>query len=219
MSESSIPFQGQTAVMDAADQQPLEAEQSRRTVFVVAGLAALVVIVGIAAYFLLFAGGSDDTVDQSGPPAAGTPVAPAEEVVPEKVVQPRISAKSFGRDPFEALIVDASTDSTATGAETATTDAATSAGSTTSIESPASTAPVTNTPVASTPHKFRVVDVAPDNKTITVKVDGKQYPSLRAGEVFATIFKVRFIGGPSNSFQIGDEVFNVAGAKAVMISG
>ena len=64
-----------------------------------------------------------------------------------------------------------------------------------------------------------MVDVSSDNKTIDVKVDGETYKALRAGEVFADIFKVRYVGGPSNSFQIGDEVFNVAGAKAVTISG
>ena len=40
----------------------------------------------------------------------------------------------------------------------------------------------------------------------------------KAGQVFRKIFKVRYIGGNANAFQIGDEVFNVVGTKAVNIS-
>ena len=63
-----------------------------------------------------------------------------------------------------------------------------------------------------------MVSAPAGNKTVDVKVDGKSYKGLKAGEVFAKIFKVRFIGGNVNAFQIGDEVFNVAGTKSVTIS-
>ena len=64
-----------------------------------------------------------------------------------------------------------------------------------------------------------MVKVASNNSTIDVKVDGKSYNGLKAGEVFAKVFKVRAIGGPANGFQIGDLVFNVTGTKVITISG
>ena len=62
------------------------------------------------------------------------------------------------------------------------------------------------------------MSVAPDNSTITVNVDGKRYANLRAGEVFASFFKVRLISGASNSFQYGEERFNVLGNKRLTIA-
>ena len=78
--------------------------------------------------------------------------------------------------------------------------------------------PATTTPAASQAYHFRVVSAPAGNKTIDVKVNGKPYNGLKAGQVFAKIFKVRFIGGNVNAFQIGDEVFNVVGTKSVTIS-
>ena len=59
--------------------------------------------------------------------------------------------------------------------------------------------------------------MAPDNSRISVKVDGEFYRNLKAGEVFADYFKVRFIGGAVNDFQFGEESFKVVGTKAVSI--
>ena len=73
-------------------------------------------------------------------------------------------------------------------------------------------------PVASTAHSFRVVEVAPDNSSVTVKVDGKVYRNLRAGEVFAKFFKVVLISGTTNAFQYGEEKFNVLGTKRLTIA-
>ena len=64
-----------------------------------------------------------------------------------------------------------------------------------------------------------MVKVAGDNSTINVTINGKAYNGLRAGEVFAKIFKVRGIGGNQNAFQIGDLVFTTAGSKSVVVSG
>ena len=49
-------------------------------------------------------------------------------------------------------------------------------------------------------------------------MDGKRYANLRAGEVFASFFKVRLISGTSNSFQYGEERFNVLGNKRLTIA-
>lgn len=72
-------------------------------------------------------------------------------------------------------------------------------------------------PVPSVRHAVAVLAVGPDNTTVTVEVDGKTYTDLIAGQVFATYFKVRLIGGSSNSFQFGDEVFTIAGTKGITI--
>ncbi len=60
--------------------------------------------------------------------------------------------------------------------------------------------------------------VAPDNSSISVKVDGKTYNNLHAGEVFATYFKVVLISGTTNAFQYGEEKFNVLGTKRLTIA-
>ena len=215
MSESTIPFQGGgTAVMDrpAPEFEPESGGGGSRTKLLALGGLAAVVVLGLVAYFLLFSGG--EAVEE-GPvvkprAAAPAPAAPAEE--PATVKTPRLSSKNFGRDPFKVLITEpvAAVEPVTTTATTATTG--TTSGTT------STTTPETTTPVASTSHTFKVVEVAPDNSTITVKVDGEFYRNLRAGEVFATYFKVVLISGQVNSFQYGEEKFNVLGTKKLTIA-
>jgi hypothetical protein len=136
-----------------------------------------------------------------------------------------LTEKNYGRDPFEARIVEpaaAAGAATGTGTEAAPVDntsGATAGGAASNGSGTGSGSASPSAPEATTAHSFKVVDVAPDNSTVTVKVDGDTYRNLSAGEVFADMFKVRFIGGQVNSFQIGDEVFNVSGKKKVTISG
>ena len=73
-------------------------------------------------------------------------------------------------------------------------------------------------PVVTADHTFRVVGVSSDQTRITVRVDGKSYSGLKAGEVFATYFKVVVIGGKVNGFQFGDEKFSVFGTKKLSIA-
>jgi hypothetical protein len=222
---SEFPFQGQTAVADPPAAE-LEASSGNRTrVMVLVGLAA-VAVVGLLAYLFLFSGGDDGTDKSAGAPAAQSPAAPADEpaTADEPAKKQKISAKSFGRDPFEPLIVEVVASSSDAGAasDTASGGAATSGGSSGTASgggSTSDTGSAPSAPSAGTAHSFKVVDVAPDNSTVTVKLDGDTYRNLRAGEVFAEVFKVRFIGGQVNTFQIGDEVFNVSGKKKVTISG
>ena len=74
------------------------------------------------------------------------------------------------------------------------------------------------TPVVTADHTFRVVGVSSDQTRITVRVDGKSYAGLKAGDVFATYFKVVVIGGKVNGFQFGDEKFSVFGTKKLSIA-
>ena len=216
MSESTIPFEGQT--MTQAAPPEIEPDSGNRTKLLALGGLAAVLVLGLVAYFLVFAGGSDE--DPGGavvrkPSSSGA----ADETQAPAAAQPakkqRISAKSFGRDPFKALIVEPAVSTTTVGTQPAAAVPATSAGAATTTD--AATEPETSTPAASTAHRFKVVDVSPDNSRISVKVDGEFYRNLKAGEVFATYFKVRFIGGAVNDFQFGEESFKVVGDKAVSI--
>ena len=112
-----------------------------------------------------------------------------------------------GRNPFKALVVEpveapASVVAPVTGAAPAV----------------GTTVPGTTTPVTTTAYRFKVVDVAPDNSTVTVKVNGENYRNLTSGEVFAGVFKVRLISGQVNSFQFGEEIFNVNGDDAITLA-
>lgn len=220
MSESTIPFQGGGTALLERPAPELEPEpgsgSGKRTRLLALGGLAAVLVLGLVAYFLVFAGG-DEAADQ-GPvikPRSGAPVAP-EEPVAEPVVKQRLSAKTFGRDPFKALITEPeavvdTTSTTTDGTATATTDSSPTG------TSPGTTAPETTIPTESASHTFKVVDVAANNSSITVKVDGDKYPNLKAGEVFATYFKVVLISGQVNSFQYGEEKFNVLGTKRLTI--
>ncbi|HET9945867.1 MAG TPA: hypothetical protein VFR56_09455 [Actinomycetes bacterium] len=229
MSESTIPFQGQTAVLDRPLNdlgEPVEEPGggNRNKLLALGGLAGVLVL-AVLAYFLFFAGGEEPVADDG--PAAVVPKAAAPEqpaAAPAKTK--KLTGKTFGRDPFKALIVEpvevvsnpvgtttdpsttGSTGTTGTTAPTGNTSGSTTGGTTTT----------TTTPTASTAHSFRVVEVAPDNSRITVKVDGQVYRNLKAGEVFAKFFKVVLISGSVNAFQYGDDKFNVVGTKKLTIA-
>jgi|GraSoiStandDraft_4_1057263.scaffolds.fasta_scaffold88623_2 hypothetical protein len=224
MSESSFPFQGGTAVAERplaeVPTDEVAPEGNRSRVLLLAG-GACVLVLAVVAYFLFFAGGgSDDTTAGAVAPNAGkvlpsvapSPAAPV-------VAKQRINAKSFGRDPFKPLFVEDTTSagSVTTGSTGSTT---TSAGSTPATSAPTvATPPVgTTTPVVTADHTFRVVGVSSDQTHITVRVDGKSYAGLKAGDVFATYFKVVVIGGKVNGFQFGDEKFSVFGTKKLSIA-
>lgn len=211
MSESSFPFEGQPVADAAASPEPGTGKGNRTMLFAAGGVAVALVL-GALAYFLVFAGGGEDVPEGAvvRRPVAAKPV-PVPTTAPVK--QDRISAKSFGRDPFEprisepvAVALAAPAVATAPGTGTGTTAV------------PVATDPGTSTPTSTEAHSFRVVEVAPDNSTITVKVDGREYTDLRAGEIFATYFKVILISGEVNSFQYGEEKFNVLGTKRLTIA-
>jgi hypothetical protein len=215
MSESTIPFQGQTAVLDAPAPDPVEegSDRNRTMLLLLGGLAAALVL-GLVAYFLVFAGGDDSADDAVVPKPAGAAPVPAEEAS-TPVKKEKLSAKSFGRDPFKPLIVEPAA---VVDAAVPDTSVVTPTGSSGSPSGGTTTQPETSTPQASSSHSFRVIDVAPDSSSITVKVDGDTYRNLKAGEVFADYFKVVLISGQVNSFQYGEEKFNVLGNKRLTIA-
>lgn len=226
MSESTIPFQPQPTISDGEVPGLVSADDGsrNRTILLALGAVTAVLVIALVAYFFVFSG-DDADVDGTAAPAPKAASAPvpgpaAPAVSPATPV--RLSAKSFGRDPFKALIVEpvaavavAPTGVTAapavtspsTGGNTGTSDVPTSTGSGTSAA-----------PSESEAHTFRVVEIGPSNGTVDVKLDGKLYKNLQAGEIFGTYFKVVLISGQVNSFQFGEEKFNVIGTKRLTIA-
>ena len=116
-------------------------------------------------------------------------------------------------------------DATAGAADPSTTPVTAPVGSTNTTPTNTTVDPATGgtttttvTPTVTSAHTFRVVGVSSDGSRITVRVDGKSYSGLKAGEVFATYFKVVVIGGKVNGFQFGDEKFSVFGTKKLHIA-
>jgi hypothetical protein len=255
MSQSTNLFQsGGTALLDRPSPDLDGAPEhgggkGNRTALLALGGLAAVLVLGVVAYFLVFAG--DATVEQppAVEPGAGAPVAPPAEEAPV-VTAPKISNKAFGRDPFKALITEpiaavepvattgdtttgtpvsvapVTTDTSSTGStdigstDTGSTDTgSTDTGSTDTTDTGSTgSTDATTRPTESSAHTFKVVEVAEDSKTITVKVDGEIYRKLEAGDVFAEYFKVILISGQVNSFQYGEEKFNVIGTEKLTIA-
>jgi hypothetical protein len=232
MSESSVPFEGASAA-PALVAEPVTAGNRNRLLALGGGAAVLVVAVLL--YFLVFAGGGSDEAASATPPVKHViPSSAPSTAAPAPATSDKISAKSFGRDPFKALIADADpvgavggvgTSTVATAPTTTTggtttggvsTVGGTGSGTTTGGTGTGASTPVT--PVVTADHTFRVVGVSSDQSRITVRVDGKSYSGLKAGEVFATYFKVVVIGGKVNGFQFGDEKFSVFGTKKLHIA-
>lgn len=232
MSESTIPFNGAPAEAAPAEDP---GSGGNRMLLVLAALGTVAVLGALAYFFLLSGGGEDKETAAPAPkpaPAAKAPAVP-QPAEPTTVPQQNLNAKSFGRDPFKPLIVEAeavadttgtvapagtTTTDTTTTTETTTTEAGTTTESAETSEEVKDPVEDTSEPANSDAHTFKVVEVAPDNSTITVKVDGKEYKGLQAGEVFATYFKVILISGQVNSFQYGEEKFNVVGTKRLTIA-
>lgn len=226
MSESTIPFQGSTAVMDrpAPDLGPEpEGTGGNRTKLLALGGAVALLVVALVAYLLVFSGG-DEPLEEGVPPVTPSSSGAGADPAPEPATNtlPKLSNKNFGKDPFKALIVEPAAAVAPVAADPIGTTPGTTGtvlpGATTGSTDTGGSAPSTSTPAESTSHTFKVVDVAPDNSRISVRVDGKVYRNLKAGEVFATYFKVRLISGQVNSFQYGDEKFNVSGKVKLTIA-
>jgi hypothetical protein len=230
MSEQSFPFEGGTSVATApAPLPPLQEPaggQDRSKLLAVGGVATVLVL-AVVGYFLFFAGG-DEPAPVATPPKTVAPAAPApadDTTTGSTGQQPRINQRNFGKDPFKALIDPEAEAAAAAAAAAGTTPTGTNGTPTTATgTTTAGTTPTTTTdsgvtePAATTSHSFRVVAVAPNNSAIDVKVDGKVYNNLHAGEVFAKYFKVVLISGTTNAFQYGEEKFNVLGTKRLTIA-
>jgi len=207
---TTMPFQPST-LTDAPEAPEFDDSPGNRRPLLILGALAGLAVLAIAAYFLLFAGGSNDPAAKAVVPTNSRvqpSTAPTTAAKTAKI--PKTSKRNFGTDPFKALIVDSTV---------ATTTGTTTAGTTTPTTTTPTTTTGSTTPTASKSYRFKVVKVAANNGSIDVRINGKAYNGLKAGDVFAKVFKVRGIGGNSNAFQIGDLVFTITGTKAVTISG
>jgi hypothetical protein len=206
----------------APDLGPEGTGGNRTKLLALGGVVALLVV-ALVAYLLVFSGGEEpleEGVAPVTPSSSGGGADPAPE--PATNALPKLSNKNFGKDPFKPLIVEPAAAVAPVAADPVGTTPGTTGtvlpGATTGSTDTGSSAPSTSTPAESTSHTFKVVDVAPDNSRISVRVDGKVYRNLKAGEVFATYFKVRLISGQVNSVQYGDEKFNVSGKVKLTIA-
>jgi hypothetical protein len=218
---TTMPFQPGTVEDESAAPEPDDAPGNKRILLLLGALGVLAVIL-IAAYFLLFAGGNDKA-------ATGVVTAPrssalastAPSTAPTTAALPKISARNFGIDPFKPLLTVASAPATTTGttaagttaagttaAGTTTTGTTTTGTTTTGTTTTGTTAPGATTPAPAT-FKFRVIDVAKDNESSRVSVDGTA-TTVKPGDVFSEKFKaIRFTGGTCGTFQFGDERFDL----------
>lgn len=174
-------------------------------------VGGVIVVLGLAAYFLLFSGGSStDTSSASGlvPAAPHTSTAPgkaaasASPTAAPAVVGSGLS--SNGRDPFQPLVTAASP--TPTTAASATTGSTTTGGTTT----PAG--------VKST---LTVNSVNFATNSATVTVDGKPYIAY-AGQLFAKYYTLKVVIQGTQQcavFDFGDLPAQVCKGQAATFTG
>jgi hypothetical protein len=208
---TTMPFQPGTVDDAPVAPEPDDAPRDRRVLLILGALVGLAVL-AIAAYFLLFAGGSADKATNAvvAAPKSGAQPSTAASTAPGTAALPRISARNFGTDPFKPLLSVAVAPSTTAATPTTST--------------PTTNTPTTNTPTtgATTPavpsFRFRVVNVATDNESARVSVDGTA-ATVKPGEVFSEKFKaIRFSEGTCGTFQFGDERFDLCEGSAVNVN-
>lgn len=199
---TTMPFQPGT-LAEAPDAPELdESAGSNRLLLVLGALAGLAVL-AIAAYFLLFAGGSEDKTATAVVPAPNSSARPstAPSTAPKTAALPKISARNFGTDPFKPLLTAPVIGSTTTGSTTT--------GTTTTT--PTTTTPTTTTPTTTTPtttgttYRFKVINVSGNNETARVSLNGA-VQTISPGDIVGDkfLFK-RFQGGECGTFKFGDE--------------
>jgi hypothetical protein len=223
---TTMPFQPGTVDDAPAAPEPDDAPRDKRVLLILGALAGLAVL-AIAAYFLLFAGGSDDKATNAVvvAPKSGAQPSTATSTAPKTAALPNISAKNFGTDPFKPLISAPTTGTTTTGTTTTgTTTTGTTTTGTTTTGTPTTGTPTTGTPTTGTPTpavtsiRFRVVNVATDNESARVSVDGTA-ATVKPGEIFSEKFKaIRFSEGSCGTFQFGDERFDLCEGNAVNVN-
>jgi hypothetical protein len=201
-----MPFQPGT--MDDAPEAPeLDDSPGNKRILLILGALAGLAVLAIAAYFLLFAGGSEDKAGDAVVPPSVVQPSTAPSTAPKTAVQPKISARNFGTDPFKALLSDGSA-STTTGSTTTTTGTTTT-GTTTPVTTPPVTTPPVTTPPVTTPaaatYRFKVINVASGNEHARVSLNGDEQ-TVGPGDIVGGKFKaLRFQGGKCGTFKFGDE--------------
>ena len=183
MTESNAALAEAPADLPSNDDDQGQAGGDRRRLLIIGGAVLGVIVLGLAAWFLLFSGGSAN--DQSGtvPPAPAKPSASAapqpKAAAPAAGAGAAAAAKfsgNLGRDPFTPLYPAAAAPA-AGGSQAA---AGASSGSSTSSGTTAASS-------GGTPVSIEMVSV--DASSATLTVDGKKY-TPKVGDVFATNFKL-----------------------------
>jgi hypothetical protein len=188
MSEQNFPLGGGVGV---AEPEPTVEETpaggSRGVLLAVLGLAVAVVI-GLAAYFLLFSGGSEEVasgpVTSPAPSASTAPSTAPSASAPAPAAVPPTFDENVGTDPFKAQVVAPAPEPSGAAAGTA-----------------ASTGTTSGTVV-----QLQLLSVADDSSVLDAQVDGTPYKGLAVGSSFATYFKVYGIfDGRCAGFLFGDQ--------------
>jgi hypothetical protein len=188
---TTMPFQPGT--MEDAPAPELDESPGKGRMLVILGAVAGLAVLAIAAYFLLFAGGSDKKPAAVVPPSTTVQPSTAPSTAPVTAVQPKISARNFGTDPFKALLSENNG---------ATTTGTTTTGTTTPVTTPTTTP---TTPAATT-YKFKVLNVAASNESAKVSFNGGAPQTMKPGETVGGKFLAkRFQGGSCGTFKFGDE--------------
>jgi hypothetical protein len=204
MSETTtMPFQPGT-VLDAPEAPALdEPSSNNNNLLIILGALAGLAVLAIAAYFLLFSGSDAKTPVAAGAaPSTVTQPSTAASTAPKPVTVPKISKRNFGTDPFKPLIATAIVVAPTT-TTTTTTSSTTDSGGTTPTPAP------TTVPVGTT-YKLRVLDVAAQNGSALVSVNGTQVKVVPGQTFGGDKFKaLRFSGGSCGTFKFGDEAFDL----------
>ncbi len=213
MSEQSFPFGTPGGGVGVAEPPAPEVEETeaktRRPLYWVVG-GAVLLVVALAGYFLLFnGGGSTDTATTAsvpmGTPSASASASTAPSAAPSTI--PATATGTTGRDPFKPLVVPPAASPAA---------AAPSAAPSTSTGTSTGLPPA---PATGGPSTFSVVSIDSVKGQATTLVDGKKYVAT-VGQTFATYFKLVAVNvsSPCGVFQYGDASMNLCAKDTVSLN-
>jgi hypothetical protein len=196
---------------DTFDDEPVGgAGPDRKMVGLIAG--AVVLVLAVAAYFLLFAGGGDSSPDATGTvPHASAKASVSAKAAPAQakvvVVAPAAApaGTTLGKDPF-AILDPAALPSNAPTSTTAPVASSTAA-------------PTTSAgPPAGQTHKLSVIAINPTAFTANVTVDGKAYIANK-GEPFAKYWVLKgVVSSGCGVFGFGDVNVQVCSGQYVTVT-
>jgi hypothetical protein len=247
MNESSVPFEGPAVQEPVEIDEPVQDNRTKLIALAAGAGVVVLAVVAYFLLFSGGGSDSTGAVGTPQTPVpAGAPTTAAPAVVPVRhLSSKKFGRDPFKALLVDAVVTTASAGGgtttpavaggptivtgvgTTTGGSTTSGSTGTSTGTGTSTSTGTGTSTGTTggsttatpvTPSVTSDHSFRVVKVAADQSRISVRVDGKTYSGLKAGQVFASFYKVLVIGGKVNGFQVGDEKFSVLGTKAVHVA-
>jgi hypothetical protein len=215
MSDTSKFGSSGTAVVEPPAEEAAAAEtagRARPKPLVLGGVVAGVLVLALAAYFLLFSGGGSDTAASGTVPkgvaSAGTGVGTKAPSAAKPVVSkvPATVGSASARDPFAPLVVP-------TTASSATSTAASSAAGS------GSSATTTTTSVpAGLVENVTLNKLGSSSVSADVTVNGVKYTGVKPGVVFAKYFSLdAAVVGSTATFHFGDSTFTLAVGKATTV--